>query len=79
MEQGLGLLERGWDLIEANEVIYKGLIAAEAAFSHPSIVSIENFPDEHKLGIYLPLFLPVLVTMILTLLQETRRTFVKKS
>ncbi|KAJ3026888.1 UNVERIFIED_CONTAM: hypothetical protein HDU68_004901 [Siphonaria sp. JEL0065] len=36
------------------------ITAAERAFFDPTMVSLLYFPDEHKLAVYLPLFLPVL-------------------
>lgn len=38
--------------------------AAEAAFSHPAVLAQLNFPDSHKLGVYMPLFLPLCVPLI---------------
>jgi phosphatidylinositol glycan class S len=38
--------------------------AAEAAFLHPAVLTQLNFPDSHKLGIYMPLFLPASVPLI---------------
>eukprot|EP00210_Caulerpa_lentillifera_P000738 g715.t1 len=77
IEQAIDAMVKEEDLIKAAGLVYDGLMWAEAAFSHPSIASIENFPDEHKLGIYLPLFLPVLIVLILTLLQETKKALIK--
>jgi phosphatidylinositol glycan class S len=38
--------------------------AAEAAFSHPAVLAQLNFPESHKLGVYMPLFLPLFVPLI---------------
>lgn len=38
--------------------------AAEAAFSHPAVLAQFNFPESHKLGVYMPLFLPLCVPLI---------------
>ena len=37
---------------------------AERAFFHPSILSLLYFPGEHKLAVYLPLGLPVLLRCV---------------
>ncbi|KAF8055721.1 hypothetical protein HT031_006625 [Scenedesmus sp. PABB004] len=38
--------------------------AAEAAFSHPAVLAQLNFPESHKLGVYMPLFLPAAVPLL---------------
>jgi phosphatidylinositol glycan class S len=38
--------------------------AAEAAFSHPAVLTQLNFPESHKLGVYMPLFLPLCVPLL---------------
>lgn len=38
--------------------------AAEAAFSHRAVLAQLNFPESHKLGVYMPLFLPLCVPLI---------------
>jgi len=46
--------------------------AAEGAFFHPSILSLLYFPSDHKLAVYLPLFLPALLPLALTAMREGR-------
>jgi phosphatidylinositol glycan class S len=38
--------------------------AAEAALSHPAVLTQLNFPESHKLGVYMPLFLPLAVPLL---------------
>ena len=47
--------------------------AAEAAFSHPAVLTQLNFPDSHKLGVYMPLFLPLCVPLIQGLTLQLKR------
>lgn len=51
--------------------------AADAAFLHPAVLTQLNFPDSHKLGIYMPLFLPVSVPLLQGAVRELAR-FIKK-
>jgi phosphatidylinositol glycan class S len=47
--------------------------AADAAFLHPAVLTQLNFPDSHKLGMYMPLFLPVSVPLLQGLARELLR------
>ena len=47
--------------------------AAESAFLHPAVLAQLNFPESHKLGVYMPLFLPVTVPLLQGLLTELAR------
>ena len=38
---------------------------AESAFSHPAVLTQLNSPDSHRIGVYMPFFLPVSVPIIL--------------
>ena len=46
--------------------------AAEGAFFHPSVLALLYFPSDHKLAVYLPLFLPVLLPLTLAAMREAR-------
>lgn len=46
--------------------------SAEEAFFHPSMLSLLYFPDSQKLAVYLPLLLPVSVTVVIGLLREIK-------
>ncbi len=47
--------------------------SAEAAFLHPAVLTQLNFPESHKLGIYMPFFLPVCVPVLQGLVSELFR------
>ncbi|EMR08205.1 hypothetical protein PNEG_03375 [Pneumocystis murina B123] len=47
----------------------------EKAFFDPSMVSMLYFPDEHKYGVYLPLFGPLFFPLITALVQEIKAFF----
>jgi Phosphatidylinositol-glycan biosynthesis class S protein len=48
---------------------------AEKAFFDDEMVSILYFPDEHKHGIYTPLFGPLALPLVMALLKELRGIF----
>ncbi|KAJ3067054.1 hypothetical protein HDU98_009734 [Podochytrium sp. JEL0797] len=54
------------------------ITAAERAFFDPTMVSLLYFPDEHKLAVYLPLFLPVGVPLVSTIVQEIKKYIQKR-
>ena len=45
---------------------------AERAFFNPTMVSMLYFPDEHKYAIYMPLFVPTSMPLIMALVKEVR-------
>lgn len=47
----------------------------EKAFFNPSMVSMLYFPDEHKYGVYLPLFGPLFFPLIISLIREIKSFF----
>ncbi|RHZ83249.1 hypothetical protein Glove_99g319 [Diversispora epigaea] len=50
----------------------KAIERAESAFFDPTMVSMLYFPDEHKYAIYMPLFVPISVPLIVALLREIK-------
>ncbi|KAF9336239.1 hypothetical protein BG006_009297 [Podila minutissima] len=50
-----------------------GLVKAETAFFDPTMVSMLYFPDEHKYAIYMPLFVPISVPLVMALLRELKK------
>ncbi|CAH2093448.1 unnamed protein product [Euphydryas editha] len=60
------LLERG-DLLEAHKYAQQGFLAAETAFMEPSLLALLYFPDDQKYAIYIPLFLPIMFPVVLSL------------
>jgi phosphatidylinositol glycan class S len=66
-------LVRGGDYQAASHSAQLARSNADAAFLHPAVLAQNNFPDSHKLGIYMPLFLPVSVPLVQGLLLELAR------
>lgn len=70
---------------EAEEFLYRGnkdkaLVKAklafknsEEAFGHPSLLALLYFPDDQKYAIYIPLFLPVMIPVIMSLTQIRKK------
>ncbi|XP_050309642.1 GPI transamidase component PIG-S [Anthonomus grandis grandis] len=46
---------------------------SEEAFAHPSLLALLYFPDDQKYAIYIPLFLPVMIPVIMSLAQITKK------
>lgn len=46
---------------------------AEEAFFNPTMVSMLYFPDEHKYAIYMPLFVPISVPLVMAVLKGFKR------
>jgi phosphatidylinositol glycan class S len=59
--------------VEALESSIEAIELAEKAFFDPTMVSMLYFPDEHKYAIYMPLFVPISVPLILALLKELKK------
>ena len=47
--------------------------AAEAAFSNPAVLAQLSFPQSHLVGVYVPFFLPVAMSVMQALFLEIRR------
>ena len=45
---------------------------AESAFFHPQIISLLYFPQEYKLAVYIPLFLPTLFPLFTGLMWDVK-------
>ncbi|KAG8267176.1 hypothetical protein J6590_057015 [Homalodisca vitripennis] len=54
-------------LEEALGFARKAYVTAEMAFSHPSLLALLYFPDDQKYAVYIPLFLPVMIPVVLSL------------
>jgi len=50
----------------------KAIELAESAFFDPTMVSMLYFPDEHKYAIYMPLFVPISVPLLVALHREIK-------
>lgn len=47
----------------------EAILASERAFFDPSLLHLLYFPDDQKFAIYIPLFLPMCVPILLSLLK----------
>jgi len=45
----------------------EAFLSAEAAFTDPSLLALLYFPDDQKYAVYIPLFLPVMIPVIMSL------------
>jgi len=66
------LAKTGDSIGQAARSATEGLELATLAFRHPAMVSLLYFPDEHKLAVYLPYFLPVLMPLARGLVAEVK-------
>ncbi|KAJ3333345.1 hypothetical protein HDU76_009148 [Blyttiomyces sp. JEL0837] len=55
----------------------KSIQFAESAFFDPTMVSLLYFPDEHKYAVYMPLFTPITVPLVIALVKEIRQLIKK--
>ncbi|KAI7831453.1 phosphatidylinositol-glycan biosynthesis class S protein [Gamsiella multidivaricata] len=59
--------------VEALAASRDALVKSETAFFDPTMVSMLYFPDEHKYAIYMPLFVPISVPLVMALLRELKK------
>ncbi|KAK0167361.1 hypothetical protein PV327_004768 [Microctonus hyperodae] len=64
-----GELEEGFVLSK------EAFLTAEAAFTDPSLLALLYFPDDQKYAVYIPLFLPVMIPVLLSLKNIKRYFF----
>nr|XP_018914493.1 PREDICTED: GPI transamidase component PIG-S [Bemisia tabaci] len=67
-------------LSNASEALKFSKIAfnkAEYAFTHPSLLALLYFPDDQKYAVYIPLFLPIMIPVLLSM-KSMRPWFSKK-
>ncbi|KAM3955762.1 phosphatidylinositol glycan anchor biosynthesis class S [Aphomia sociella] len=55
------------DLVAAYKLSQRAHLDAESAFMEPSLLALLYFPDDQKYAIYIPLFLPIMFPVILSL------------
>ncbi|XP_040074558.1 GPI transamidase component PIG-S isoform X2 [Ixodes scapularis] len=65
-ERSLELLSKG-DLETAFKEAEAAFLASEKAFFDPSLLALLYFPDDQKYAIYIPLFLPISIPVLLSL------------
>ncbi|KAI8084218.1 phosphatidylinositol-glycan biosynthesis class S protein [Gilbertella persicaria] len=61
------------DYLNALQNSIEAIELAEKAFFDPTMVSMLYFPDEHKYAIYMPLFVPISVPLMMALLKEIKK------
>ncbi|CAH0713485.1 unnamed protein product, partial [Brenthis ino] len=66
IERGTRLLQGG-RLRTAHATAREAFLAAETAFMEPSLLALLYFPDDQKYAIYIPLFLPIMFPVVLSL------------
>ncbi|KAM3582084.1 GPI transamidase component [Umbelopsis sp. WA50703] len=69
LEQACQALQRQ-DYMKALTHSISAIERSEKAFFDPTMVSMLYFPDEHKYAIYMPLFVPISVPMIMAVIKE---------
>ncbi|KAJ3297137.1 hypothetical protein HK104_000793 [Borealophlyctis nickersoniae] len=57
---------------EAARYARLAITSAESAFFDPTMVSMLYFPDEHKYAVYMPLFVPVAVPLLIASIKELK-------
>ncbi|KAA0720312.1 GPI transamidase component PIG-S [Triplophysa tibetana] len=80
LQSAVAELEAG-NLALALQYSREAILASERAFFNPSLLHLLYFPDDQKFAIYIPLFLPMCVPIVLSLLKivkETRRMRAEK-
>ncbi len=87
IEQALTHYHKSMTLLSQNELdeswnhAKKSFTISQSAFFDPSIVSLLYFPDEHKFAVYMPLFVPLLIPIIvfgLRIFGQYRRSLQEK-
>ncbi|XP_011147461.1 GPI transamidase component PIG-S [Harpegnathos saltator] len=70
-------LERG-DLERSFFLSKEAFVTAEAAFSDPTLLALLYFPEDQKYAVYIPLFLPAMIPVLLSLKNIRRYYFPEK-
>lgn len=68
LQQAVAELQAG-NLRLALEFSKEAILASEKGFFDPSLLHLLYFPDDQKFAIYIPLFLPMCVPILLSLLK----------
>ncbi|KAL0075090.1 phosphatidylinositol-glycan biosynthesis class S protein [Phycomyces blakesleeanus] len=78
VQQSLNALQLACDVLSqgkytpALQYSIEAIELSEKAFFDPTMVSMLYFPDEHKYAIYMPLFVPISVPLVMALLKEVK-------
>lgn len=55
------------NLMDGYNLSKQAFLAAETAFSDPSLLALLYFPEDQKYAVYIPLFLPVMIPVLMSL------------
>ncbi|XP_015437531.1 PREDICTED: GPI transamidase component PIG-S [Dufourea novaeangliae] len=78
VEHSAECLSRG-DLSQGFFSSKEAFVAAEAAFSDPTLLALLYFPEDQKYAVYIPLFFPVMVPVLLSLKNMHRYYFTRRA
>ncbi|XP_015591966.1 GPI transamidase component PIG-S isoform X1 [Cephus cinctus] len=84
IKSALDLVERSAELLERGHLVQgfllskEAFVTAEAAFTDPSLLALLYFPEDQKYAVYVPLFLPIMIPVLLSLKNIYRYFFEKK-
>lgn len=56
-------------VLEAFRAAQTAATAAESAFTDPSLLALLYFPDDQKYAVYIPLFLPIMIPVVMSMKQ----------
>ncbi|GLV36958.1 Phosphatidylinositol glycan anchor biosynthesis class S [Carabus blaptoides fortunei] len=56
-------------VLEAFGAAQRAAMAAESAFTDPSLLALLYFPDDQKYAVYIPLFLPIMIPVVMSMKQ----------
>lgn len=57
---------RNGRLLEAYKKSQEAFLLSEAAFTDPSLLALLYFPEDQKYAVYIPLFLPVMIPVLIS-------------
>ncbi|XP_048506657.1 GPI transamidase component PIG-S isoform X2 [Athalia rosae] len=77
VEDSAKKLNRG-ELLDGFALSKEAFVTAETAFTDPSLLALLYFPDDQKYAVYIPLFLPVMIPVLLSLTNIWKHIFSKK-
>ncbi|KAG7212200.1 hypothetical protein KM043_012540 [Ampulex compressa] len=66
------------DLMQGFLLSKEAFVTAEAAFSDPTLLALLYFPEDQKYAVYIPLFLPAMIPVLLSLKKIYRYYFSNK-
>ncbi|XP_076232151.1 phosphatidylinositol glycan anchor biosynthesis class S [Calliopsis andreniformis] len=66
IEESATKLTQG-DLSQGFQLSKEAFVTAEAAFSDPTLLALLYFPEDQKYAVYIPLFLPAMIPVLLSL------------